>query len=422
MENSNSVDSTKARKEEYDILVVGSGHAGVQAVTSLRQGGFEGSIAIVTADNSLPYDRPSLSKDYLMGKKTADQILLNPVTYWAARKVDLLLGLQVVAVDPNSQKVELADGGTIGYGKLIWAAGGTARRLSIPGADLEGIFYLRTLSDADKLKAAAGQAETVCIIGAGYIGLEAAAALSAAGKRVIVIEAAKRVLSRVAGKELSDFYYSEHVARGVDIHLETPVNHIEGRDGKVTGVSAGGQVFPCDIVIAGIGLEPSTAPLASAGAAGSNGVRVDEYCQTSLPNIFAIGDCSEQISPFAGNTHVRLESVQNATDQAKTVVRSILGNPVPHHATPWFWSTQYDLRLQTIGLSTGYDQVALRGDITRKSFSVIYLRKGQVIALDCVNATKDYVQGRKLVEASVSVDPGKLADDSIPLKTLVTDS
>jgi 3-phenylpropionate/trans-cinnamate dioxygenase ferredoxin reductase subunit len=257
------------------------------------------------------------------------------------------------------------------------------------------------------------------VIGGGYIGLEAAAVLAKFGKQVILLEALDRVLARVAGEELSRFYEAEHRAHGVDVRLGAKVDCLEGTDDRVTGVRLhDGTVLPCEMVIVGIGIIPAVEPLLAVGAEGGNGVAVDAQCRTSLPDIFAIGDCSLHGNGFADGAMIRVESVQNANDQANVVAKTIMGVDVAYDAVPWFWSNQYDLRLQTVGLSMGYDQVIQRGDPASRSFSLIYLKDSKVIALDCVNATKDYVQGRALVVSGAVLDPAKLADASVPLKEI----
>ena len=263
--------------------------------------------------------------------------------------------------------------------------------------------------------------ERAIVIGGGYIGLEAAAVLSKLGKSVTVLEALDRVLARVAGEPLSRFYEDEHRRHGVEVRLGAAVAVIEGRDGRAVGVRlTDGPVLPAEMVIVGIGIVPSIAPMIDAGAEGDNGVIVDGFCRTSLPDIFAIGDCAAHANPFAEGRMIRLESVQNAVDQAGVVARSIAGKETgPYAAIPWFWSNQYDLKLQTAGLSTGHDQAVLRGDVANRSFSIIYLKVGRVIALDCVNATKDYVQGRVIVTAGLVATAEQLADTETPLKALL---
>lgn len=262
--------------------------------------------------------------------------------------------------------------------------------------------------------------ERVVVIGGGYIGLEAAAVLTKLGKHVTVLEAQDRVLARVAGEPLSRFYEAEHRAHGVDLRTSAVVSGIEESEGRANGVRlADGEVVVCQMVIVGIGIVPAVEPLLDAGAAGANGVTVDEYCRTTLPDVFAIGDCAAHANGFADGGVIRLESVQNANDQATTVAKLLTGTPEPYHAVPWFWSNQYDLKLQTVGLSSGYDATVLRGDPSERSFSLLYLKAGRVIAIDCVNRVRDYVQGRSVVIERVCADPVALADASIDLKTMV---
>lgn len=405
---------------KYDVLIVGAGHGGAQAAIALRQNKFEGSIAILGEESDHPYERPPLSKEYFAGEKTFERLLIRPQKFWEERQVTMLLGKRVISVDPAHKTVVTDTGEAIGYGNLIWATGGTPRMLPIPGGDLPGVQGLRSRTDADAMKAASETARQIVIIGGGYIGLEAAAVLSKFGKKVVLLEALDRVLARVAGEPLSRFFEAEHRAHGVDLRLGVAVAAIEG-DSRATGVRlADGEIIPADLVIVGIGIVPAVEPLLTAGAVGSNGVTVDEYCQTSLPDIYAIGDCAAHPNNYAAGAVIRLESVQNAHDQATLVARAICGDRQPYSAVPWFWSNQYDLRLQTVGLSTGYDDIVTRGDPASRTFSVIYRKQGRVIALDCVNATKDYVQGRALVVNRASIDPATLADTGTPLKELAS--
>jgi 3-phenylpropionate/trans-cinnamate dioxygenase ferredoxin reductase subunit len=405
----------------HDVIIVGTGHGGAQAAIALRQNGFEGSVMMIGRDHEPPYERPPLSKEYLAREKPFERIRIRPPEFWADKGIELKLGARVSAIDPVAHSLTLASGESHTYRKLIWAGGGDARRLSCPGAELEGIHTVRDKADADAIMAGldAG-AKRVVVIGGGYIGLEAAAVLTKLGCTVTVIEMQNRVLSRVAGEDLSRFYEVEHRAHGVDVRLDTGLDSLEGEDGKVTGARLStGEVIPCEIVVVGIGIVPAIGPLIAAGAAGANGVDVDENCRTSLPDIYAIGDCAAHANPYADGAVIRLESVQNAHDMAATVAKAICGEPAPYHAIPWFWSNQYDLKLQTIGLSMGHDTTVLRGDPKDRSFSVIYMKEGKVIALDCVNSVKDYVQGRKLVEARAHIDPELMLDTETPLKSLL---
>ncbi|MCT8003534.1 FAD-dependent oxidoreductase [Sphingomonas sanguinis] len=402
----------------YDIVIVGTGHAGAQAAIALRQEGFDGTIAMVGEERHPPYERPPLSKEYLAGDKPFERILIRPERFWEERDVVLRLGERIVAVDAEARLLTTEAGAAIEYGTLIWAAGGHARRLSCDGHDLRGVHGVRTRADVDRLIAELPDVRDVVVIGGGYIGLEAAAVLTKFGKAVTIVEAQSRVLARVAGEALSRFYEAEHRAHGVTVRLNESVACIEG-EGAITGVRlADGSVLPAQMAIVGIGIIPSVEPLVAAGATGQNGVTVDAQGRTSLPHVFAIGDCAAHANDFADGAVIRLESVQNAHDQATIAARTLMGKEVAYHAVPWFWSNQYDLKLQTVGLSAGHDQAILRGDPATRSFSVVYLRQGRVIALDCVNAMRDFAQGKALVADGAIVPVEALADPGRPLKTL----
>jgi 3-phenylpropionate/trans-cinnamate dioxygenase ferredoxin reductase component len=407
--------------DSADIVIVGSGHGAAQAAIALRQQGHDQSILMITRDRTPPYERPPLSKEYLAGEKPLERIMIRKPEFWAERGIEIELGANVSEVDSLAHEVVLGDGRRIGYRKLIWAAGGDPRRLSCPGADLAGIHAIRSRTDVDTLRAQIEKgARRAVVVGGGYIGLEVAAVLRKLGCSVTLLENQDRVLGRVAGEALSGFYQDEHRRQGVDLRLSTGVERIEGEDGRVTSVLAdNGESFPCEIVVVGIGIVAAVGPLIAAGAAGTNGVDVDEFCRTSIDDVYAIGDCAAHANPYADNAVIRLESVQNANDMATTAARAIMGDKQPYDAVPWFWSNQYDLRLQTVGLSMDHDAVVVRGDPDRRKFSVIYLREGRVVALDCVNTTRDYVQGRKLIEARAVVDPALLADPETPLKDLL---
>ena len=402
----------------YDVVIVGAGHAGAQAAISLRQQGFKGSVAIFGKEPELPYERPPLSKDYLASEKTFDRIQMRPESFWRDRKIEILTCRQVTDVDPHAHSIALADGAGVGYGYLIWAAGGSPKRLTCPSGSLPGIHTVRSRADVDALIAELDAVTNVTVIGGGYIGLETAAVLVKLGKKVTVLEALDRVLARVAGETLSRFYEGQHRAHGVDVRLNAKITGIEGRD-RASGVRLDtGELIPAQVVVVGIGIIPSVAPLIDASATGGNGVFVDDYCRSSLPDIFAIGDCALHNNAFADVNPIRLESVQNAKDMAVIAAKTIMGEPAPYEAVPWFWSNQYDLRLQTVGLSAGHDEAIVRGDTARKSFSVVYLKKGRVLALDCVNATKDYVQGRTLVTGRCAPPREALVDVQVALKDL----
>ena len=403
-----------------DVVIVGAGHGGAQCAISLRQSGFEGTVTMIGRESEPPYERPPLSKEYFAREKTFDRLYIRPLQFWEEKQIDLRLATEVTKVDPATKTLTLSDGTHFTYGKLVWATGGDPRKLTCPGANLSGVHAVRTREDCDQLMGEIdGGVKNIVVIGGGYIGLEAAAVLTKLGCKVTLLEALPRVLARVAGPELSAFYEKEHRDHGVDLRTGVAVESLEG-EGRVSGVKlADGTVIPADAVIVGIGIIAAVAPLILAGAAGGNGVDIDEFCRTSLPDVYAIGDCAAFACDYAEGTVMRVESVQNANDQGTCVAKGICGDEQPYHAFPWFWSNQYDLRLQTAGLSVGYDHTVLRGNPDERSFSVIYLKGGRMIALDCVNMVKDYVQGRKLVEAGVHPDLALLADAGVALKELM---
>lgn len=407
--------------DSAEIVIVGAGHGGAQCAIALRQNGFGGSITVIGREPDYPYERPPLSKEYFAREKSFERLYIRPPAFWAERDVSFWLATEVTAVDPVAKHVTLSTGGNLGYGTLVWATGGDARRLTCAGADLAGLHTVRTRADCDTLMAEidAGTRKIV-VVGGGYIGLEAAAVLSKLKLDVTLLEALPRVLARVAGTDLSAFYEAEHRQHGVDLRTGVAVDCILGDGQRVTGVRlADGDVIAADAVIVGIGIVPAVEPLIEAGAVGGNGVAVDAFCRTSLTDVYAIGDCAAFACDYAGGATIRVESVQNANDMAVCVAKAICGDAKPYRAFPWFWSNQYDLKLQTAGIGTGFDAAVTRGNPADRSFSMIYLKQGRVIALDCVNAVKDYAQGRKLIEARAIIEPEVLADVERPLKELV---
>lgn len=403
--------------DRYDAVIVGGGHGGAQAAIALRQARFAGSVLIVGDEPEPPYERPPLSKEYLSGDREWERLLIRPAAFWAERDVALRLGERVMAVDAAARTLR-TDRASVGWGSLVWAAGGRPRRLTCRGHDLPGVHTVRTRADVDRMRAELPQVRRAVVVGGGYIGLEAASVMTRAGIAVTLLEAQDRVLARVAGEALSRFFEREHRAAGVDLRLGTVVRCVEGED-RVTGVRlATDDLLACDLVVVGIGIDPAVEPLLAAGAEGGNGVLVDAACRTSLPHVYAVGDCALHPNRYAGGALVRIESVQNANDQATVAARRIAGEAATYDAVPWFWSNQYDLKLQTVGLSTGHDQAVVRGDPAARSFSVVYLRQERVIALDCVNAVKDYVGARRLVADAARVPPERLADVAVPLKEM----
>ncbi len=404
----------------YDVIIVGTGHAGAQAAVALRQQGFTGSILMIGEELHLPYERPPLSKEYFSGEKTFERILLRPEQFWQDKKIDLKLGQRVIQIDAQSHRILTQQNYEYHYDKLIWATGGKPRRLSCEGAALEGIHYIRNREDVDRINQELDRVQKCVIIGGGYIGLEAASALRKINRDVTLVEGQSRVLARVAGPIISDFYQQYHQEKGVELYLGQELDYLEGDQGRVhTVILANGTRIATDIVIVGIGLNPEVNVLVEAGAAFSNGIETDRRCRTSLVDIFAIGDCANHENFFADGQRIRLESVQNANDQAMIVTKEILDKGEDYAAVPWFWSNQYDLKLQTIGLSIGYDQEILRGEPDSGSFTVIYLREGKTISLDCVNRPADFIQGKAIIQQSIYIPIEQLSDHSQALKDMI---
>ncbi len=401
-------------------VIVGASHAAAQLVASLRQGGWEGAISILGDEAIPPYHRPPLSKDYLSGAKHSDELLIRPATFYENSGVDLLLGTRVTAIDRDARQLTLHDGGSIPYTKLALTTGARVRKLELPGHDQDGVFYLRDLNDVDRIRSYIGHGKSAVIIGGGYIGLETAASMRKLGMEVTVLEALPRVLQRVTAPEVSAFYSRVHAEEGVNIITDTAIEAIEG-SGSVSGVRlADGQRFDADLVVIGVGVLPATELAEAAGLEVDNGIVVDEFARTSDPDIVAAGDCTNHYNPIY-DRRLRLESVQNATDQAKTAANTLCGKLQNYHALPWFWSDQYDLKLQIAGLSQGFDQVVLRGTSeTGRSFAAFYFSGDRLLAVDAVNRPKEFMATRRALGQGQSADPAKLADESVDIMQAFT--
>ncbi|MDO8299143.1 NAD(P)/FAD-dependent oxidoreductase [Lacisediminimonas sp.] len=399
------------------VIVAGGGQAGAQAAVSLRQAGFEGRIVLVGDEPSLPYQRPPLSKDYLAGKLEESGLLLRAEKVYADQRVELMLGEQITAIDTARRSISLASGGELAYSHLVLATGARNRPLPAPGAELDGVFYLRTLAEARSLRERLGQTRRAVVVGGGFIGLEFAAAARAHGIAVSVVEAAARPMSRVLSVQMSSYLAARHDTNGVPIILNRSVQRFVGENGRLTGVVLDdGTVLEADLAVVGIGVLPNAELAEAAGLAVKNGVVVDENLLTSDPFISAIGDCASFPSSFAGGL-IRLESVQNATDQARCVAARLAGKPTPpYNNVPWFWSEQYDVRLQMAGITSSHDQAVLRGSPDDNAFSVFCFRDGAFLGAESVNRTPDHLAVRKLLAAGIAITPEQAADLSFDLK------
>lgn len=400
---------------EDSIVIIGASHAAAQAVDSLRHEGHAGRIVLIGDEPQIPYQRPPLSKKYLSGELPADRLRIRPAEFYERLGVELMLARRATRLDRAAHEVELDDGSRIDYGRLLLATGSRARPATVPGADLPGVHCLRSVADVDRIRAGLGSARRVVIVGAGYIGLECAASCARLGLEVTVLEMAGRVMSRVVAPQMSAFYTDQHRAHGVQIRLNEQVIAFEGT-GRVSAVRcADGAAHPADLVIVGIGIVPNVELAAAAGIACQDGIAVDLHCCTSDPDIYAIGDCASQQSLRYGR-RIRLESVDNAFEQARTAAANLCGRELVHDKVPWFWSDQYDLKLQIVGLSQGYDHVILRGDPASCAFSCCYLTGDELVALDAVNQVKDFMSARKLIAERAHFDLARLADATLSLK------
>ncbi|RON37919.1 NAD(P)/FAD-dependent oxidoreductase [Pseudomonas brassicacearum] len=400
------------------VVIVGAGQAGSEAAVALRQAGHEGPITLLGNEPHPPYRRPPLSKDYLAGKSRHEDLYVKPVEAYAKLLIDFHPRRQVVELDRASKRVSLDDGESLSYDKLILATGGRPRRLELAGSDAPNVHYIRTIDDIDGLRAAFLPGTRMVIIGAGYIGLETAAVAIQHGLDVTVLETAERVLARVAAVELSTFYESIHTTRGVKLHTSTTVLGLElDRDHRVRQVLTNKGPIEVDVLVVGIGLIPNTELAVAAGLDVDGAITTDEFTRTSDPDILAIGDCTSHPNAFYGK-RLRLESVQNALEQARTAAATIMGQVKPYNPVPWFWSDQYELKLQMVGLSQGHDRTVIRGAMADNSFAVFYLHGSHIIAVDAVNRPQDFLLAKRLVAARIKCEPGQLADVAFPLKSL----
>jgi len=397
-------------------IIIGASHAAAQLISSLRQEGWEGKISLIGDEPYLPYHRPPLSKAFFVGEKTEDELLIRAAGFYDKYKVDLLLGSRVTNIDRDAKKITLEDGAEISYTKLALTTGARVRKIPFIGSELPGVFYMRDLNDVKQTHKFTGRGKSAVIIGGGYIGLETAASLRKIGMSVTVIEAMSRVLQRVTAPEVSAFYTRIHTEEGVDIRTEAGVDVIVG-DKHVEGVRlADGSTVRADLVIIGVGVIPNIELAEAAGLTIDNGIAVDEFATTNDADIVAAGDCTNHYNPIY-QRKLRLESVQNATDQAKIAAKSICGKPEAYSALPWFWSDQYDLKLQIAGLSQGFDKVIIRGDSEQgRSFAAFYFCEGRFIAVDAINRPKEFMMSKRALTAGQNVDPLKLPDDSIDIK------
>ncbi len=378
-------------------IIIGAGQAGLQVAVELRQAGYAGAITLIGAEASQPYHRPPLSKAYLTGEKSLDALQMRGQAFYREQAITLMVGLAATGIDRTARQVVLADGSTLPYDHLVLATGAAARPLSCPGHDLDGVMVLRSLEDATALKARLATARHLVVVGGGFIGLEAAASARKLGVAVSLLEMQDRLMARAVGPDVSQHFANVHRSHGVDLRLGQGIAAVIGDAGKAIAVrTTAGDTLPADIVLAGIGVTPNTAPAVAADLSIRDGIVVDEAQRTSDPRIHALGDVCAFPAPHGAGL-IRLESVQNAVDQAKVVAASITGQPARYQSVPWFWSDQYELKLQMVGLSQGHDAVIERGSRDENRFSVFYMKAGRLIAIDSINRPADHMRGRKLL-------------------------
>jgi 3-phenylpropionate/trans-cinnamate dioxygenase ferredoxin reductase subunit len=404
-------------------LIAGAGQAALQAAATLRSNGFRGEIVLYGDEPHLPYQRPPLSKKYLLGEIGLNRLELKPASFYAQNQISVRLDTPVESIDRESRTLRLSGGTQAHYDKLLIATGARVRRINLPGVNLQNIFYLRRVADVDAIRAQLRPGCHVALVGGGYIGLEVAAVAAQLGCQVNVLEMAARVMSRVVSTPVSDFYEAEHRKAGVTITLNAMVAGFEGHAGALQHILlTDGRRVPADVAIIGVGVDPNIEVAQAAGLTCDNGIRVDEFGATNDSHIFAAGDCTNHPNPFVGG-QVRLESVQNAVDQARHAALAMLGKKTSYGEVPWFWSDQYDLKLQIAGIRAGFDEMVLRGDPHTRQFAVFYLRggltTGRVVAVEAVNAVSEYIIGRRLIAGRVCIPAIRLADLSQPMKSFV---
>jgi 3-phenylpropionate/trans-cinnamate dioxygenase ferredoxin reductase component len=401
------------------VAIVGAGQAGFQVAASLHQEGFSGRVVLIGDEPALPYQRPPLSKSYLAGESGVDELWLRPAEFYAKQQIDLIYGDAVTAIDRGRHRIRLASDTEISWDHLVLATGARFRPLSVPGAELDGVLPLRTLADADVLRQRLREARDVVVVGAGFIGLEFAAVAIAHGAAVHILEITHYPMGRVVSEPISRFFTEAHERWGAKISLGTGVSRILGGNGRVAAVeTADGRTLPADLVLICIGVIPNGELAREAGLAVDNGIVVDEHLATSDPTIFAIGDCANFPTPFA-TSRVRLESVQNAVDQARCVAALLAGRAETYTKVPWFWSDQGDLKLQIAGITTGHDRYIVRGDPAARNFSVFCFRNGRLIGVESVNRTADHVVARRLLAGDPGLLPEQAADQGYDMRAHV---
>ena len=402
--------------EKMAIVIVGGGHAAGQAAASIRQQGFDAELILIGAEPHIPYQRPPLSKQYLAGEQPLDKVLLRPEKFYADRTIDVRTGITVENIDRDGQFVACSDGSLVAYDQLLLATGSRARRPDLPGIDLDGVHTLRTIADVDKIRTDMENASQLVIVGGGYIGLEVASVASAAKMQVTILEMEGRILERVTHPVMSAFYHELHAGKGVDIRTRARASAFVG-NGRIEKVlCADGTTVDADLVIVGVGVEPNVEVAFDAGLACDNGIVVDERCVTSDPSIFAAGDCTNHPNALL-DRRLRLESVPNAMEQSRVAASNLTGGDKRYASIPWFWSDQYDLKLQMVGFSSDGDESITRGEPETHEFAMFHFHDGKVVAAEAVNSPREFLVAKQLI--GKTVDPNALSNPEVDLKSLL---
>ena len=401
-----------------EIVIIGSGQAAIQAMMSLKRNEFTGSIKVIGEEDHLPYQRPPLSKDFLLEEYKPERVSLKKKEFYEENGVDLILGKRAESIDTILKEITLSDENKIHYNQLIIATGSRVRKLNVPGSDKKGLYYLRDLDDANALKQRLKKNKKMVIVGAGYIGLEVASVAASLGVEVTVIEMANRVMNRTVDPMISSYYQKLHESHGVKIHLDNGLKAFEGDDSVNAVLCSDGLMLEADLVVIGAGVLPNQEIAIEAGLECNNGIMVNEFGETSTGHVYACGDCTNH--PNKGlNTRLRLESVHNAMEQSKTVANTIMGNKEPYDQVPWFWSDQYDHKLQLVGISGDHDEVVMRGLESEQKFLLFYLKNSELIAVNAINSSKEFLICRKLVANKVKISSDVIKDQSVNLNDLL---
>ena len=401
-----------------EIVVIGSGQAAIQTVMSLKRNEFTGSIKVIGEEDHLPYQRPPLSKDFLLEEYNPERVSLKKKEFYEENGVDLILGKRAESIDTILKEITLSDENKIRYDQLIFATGSRVRKLNVPGSDKKGLYYLRDLDDANALKQRLKKNKKMVIVGAGYIGLEVASVAASLGVEVTVIEMANRVMNRTVDPMISSYYQKLHESHGVKIHLDNGLKAFEGGDSVNAVLCSDGLMLEAELVVIGAGVLPNQEIAIEAGLECNNGIMVNEFGETSTAHVYACGDCTNH--PNKGlNTRLRLESVHNAMEQSKTVANTIMGNKEPYDQVPWFWSDQYDHKLQLVGISGEHDETIMRGSESEQKFLLFYLKNSELIAVNAINSSKEFLICRKLVANKVKISSDVIKDQSVNLNDLL---